>query len=75
MWAKPKDGHAQQDTTRQKVPDRRIGQIIKLKPEFRAKYKEVHAHVWPEVLKQIRHSNIRDCTSPSFFFFPNNAGC
>jgi L-rhamnose mutarotase len=25
------------------------------------KYKEVHAKVWPEVLKQIKDSNIEDC--------------
>jgi L-rhamnose mutarotase len=26
------------------------------------KYKEVHAAVWPEVLKQIKDCNIQDCT-------------
>jgi L-rhamnose mutarotase len=34
---------------------------VKLKPEFVDKYKEVHAKVWPEVLKQIKNSNIEDC--------------
>ncbi|KAI8957730.1 rhamnose mutarotase [Daldinia sp. FL1419] len=39
---------------------RRIAQIIKLKPEFIDKYKEVHAAVWPEVLQQIKDCNIED---------------
>lgn len=42
-------------------PVRRFGQIIKLKPEHVAKYKEIHAAVWPGVLEQIKASNIRDC--------------
>jgi L-rhamnose mutarotase len=41
-------------------PGRRIAQIIKLKPEFAEKYKEVHRAVWPEVLKQIEDCNIHD---------------
>ncbi|KAL2758471.1 hypothetical protein ACRALDRAFT_2026019 [Sodiomyces alcalophilus JCM 7366] len=45
---------------RQKNPGRRITQIVKLKPEFVDKYKEAHVHVWPEVLKQIKHCNIED---------------
>ena len=43
-------------------PGRRFAQIVKLKPEFLDKYKEVHAAVWPEVLKQIADCNIVDCT-------------
>ncbi|KAI6089391.1 rhamnose mutarotase [Hypoxylon rubiginosum] len=39
---------------------RRIAQIVKLKPEFLDKYKEVHAAVWPEVLQQIKVCNIED---------------
>ncbi|KAI1392234.1 rhamnose mutarotase [Hypoxylon trugodes] len=39
---------------------RRIAQIVKLKPEFVDKYKEVHDAVWPEVLQQIKDCNIRD---------------
>jgi hypothetical protein len=61
MWTKPKNGKVESASARQKIPGKRVGQIIKLKSEFRAKYKEIHAHVWPEVLKQIKHSNIRDC--------------
>lgn len=33
---------------------------MKLKPECYEKYKECHAKVWPEVLHQIRQSNIED---------------
>lgn len=47
-------------------PGRRFAQIVKLKPEYYNKYKEVHAAVWPEVLKQIKNCNIRECTFLSF---------
>ncbi|ORY67722.1 uncharacterized protein BCR38DRAFT_483330 [Pseudomassariella vexata] len=47
-------------SSRQRNPGRRIAQIVKLKPEFVDKYKECHAAVWPEVLKQIRECNIVD---------------
>jgi len=43
------------------VSGRRIAQIIKLKPEFVNKYKDVHRAVWPEVLKEIQDCNIQDC--------------
>ncbi|KAM9878114.1 hypothetical protein VDGL01_07812 [Verticillium dahliae] len=46
--------------SRQKNRGRRIAQIVKLKPEFLEEYKKVHAHVWPEVLKQIKQCNIED---------------
>lgn len=48
------------DSTRQPNPGRRVAQIVKLKPEYVAKYKACHAAVWPEVLKQIKACNIRD---------------
>jgi hypothetical protein len=38
---------------------------VKLKPECVEKYKECHAKVWPEVLKQIKDCNIEDCESVS----------
>lgn len=38
-----------------------MAQIVRLKPEAAARYKEVHASVWPEVKKQIKHCNIEDC--------------
>jgi len=46
--------------TKTKYKGRRFAQILKLKPEYYEKYKECHANVWPEVLKQIRQSNIED---------------
>lgn len=39
---------------------RRIGQIIRLKRSALAEYKAYHAAAWPEVLAQIRDSNIVD---------------
>ncbi|KAI0805083.1 DUF718-domain-containing protein [Xylaria sp. FL0064] len=53
-------GRPRQESLRQPVAGRRIAQIVKLKPEFVNKYKEVHAAVWPEVLRQIKVCNIRD---------------
>ena len=38
---------------------RRYGMVIGLKPEKIAEYKELHANVWPDVLKMIRECNIR----------------
>jgi hypothetical protein len=43
---------------------RRIGQWLYLRPECIDAYKKCHAAVWPEVLEQIKDSNIKDCTSP-----------
>jgi L-rhamnose mutarotase len=37
---------------------KRYGSVIGLKPEQMAEYKRVHAAVWPEVLAQIKASNI-----------------
>jgi hypothetical protein len=45
---------------------RRFAQIVKLKPEFVEKYKEVHQRVWPEVLKAIKEAGIEDCKLISF---------
>lgn len=36
---------------------------MKLKPDCVEEYKKCHAKVWPEVLKQIKDSNIEDCKS------------
>jgi L-rhamnose mutarotase len=38
----------------------RMGFAIRVKPEFMAEYKRVHADVWPEVLDRIRACNIRN---------------
>lgn len=40
---------------------RRVGQLVYLKPEHLEEYKKCHAAVWPEVLEQIKDSNIVDC--------------
>lgn len=37
---------------------KRYGFVLGLKPEAIAEYKKLHADVWPEVLAQIRASNI-----------------
>lgn len=52
---------ASKPTYRLKNQGRRVAQIVKLKPEFVEEYKKCHAKVWPEVLKQIKDSNIEDC--------------
>lgn len=39
---------------------KRYGLIIGLEPEKLEEYKRLHAAVWPEVLAQIRKSNIRN---------------
>ncbi|KAF3912474.1 hypothetical protein ABW20_dc0104626 [Dactylellina cionopaga] len=39
---------------------RRVGQWVYLKPEYIEEYKKCHAEVWPEVLEQIKDSNIHD---------------
>jgi L-rhamnose mutarotase len=38
----------------------RFGSVIKLKPEKIDVYKDLHAHVWPEVLKMIHQCNIQN---------------
>jgi L-rhamnose mutarotase len=38
----------------------RYGSVIKLKPEKLAEYKQLHANVWPDVLKMIEVCNIRN---------------
>jgi len=56
----PQTPSAASPTYRLKHQGRRIAQIVKLKPEYVDKYKECHARVWPEVLKQIKDCNIED---------------
>ena len=46
-------GCAQQKVTR-------YGSVIGLKPEKLEEYKELHANVWPDVLKKIKECNIRN---------------
>jgi len=39
---------------------RRFGQLINVKPDRIDEYERLHADPWPEVLDQIRRSNIRN---------------
>jgi len=39
---------------------RRIGSVIKIKPEKIEEYKRYHTSVWSEVLKKIKECNIRN---------------
>lgn len=39
---------------------KRIGQLIKLKPEAYEEYKHLHADVWQDVLDKIHEVNIRN---------------
>ncbi len=41
---------------------RRIGQVIRLRPERAEEYERLHAAVWPEVLARITASGIRNYT-------------
>jgi hypothetical protein len=51
---------------------RHVGQFLYLRPECIPEYKKCHAAVWPEVLEQIKDSNIEDCiaTFPFKTLFP-----
>ncbi|HWN33519.1 MAG TPA: L-rhamnose mutarotase [Pseudonocardia sp.] len=44
------------------TPPRRVGTVIRLRPEHERAYRELHAAVWPDVLAQITRSNIRNYT-------------
>ncbi|MCP5113766.1 MAG: L-rhamnose mutarotase [bacterium] len=39
---------------------KRLGMVLRLKPEAEEKYKQYHAAVWPEVLDMLRECNIRN---------------
>lgn len=39
---------------------KRVGQVIKVKPEFLEKYKALHADPWPEVNEMIKKCNIEN---------------
>lgn len=39
---------------------KRYGQVIKVRPEKKERYKELHAAVWPEVMKTITECNMRN---------------
>ena len=40
----------------------RHGSVIRLRPDKEQEYRRLHADVWPDVLRQIRDSNIRNYT-------------
>ena len=42
------------------APVKRFGSVIGLKPEKEQYYRELHANVWPTILKRLRESNIRN---------------
>lgn len=39
---------------------KRMGRIVKLRPEVEQKYREIHVAVWPEVVDLIRECGIRN---------------
>ncbi len=39
---------------------KRVGQVIRLRPEKLEEYKELHANCWPGVLKMIHDANLRN---------------
>ena len=39
---------------------KRVGQVIKVKPEYLEKYKALHANPWPEVNEMIKKCNIQN---------------
>jgi hypothetical protein len=53
--------HKMSTSTSTTPPVRRFGQYVRLRPSALKEYKEIHAAVWPDVLKQIQECNIRDC--------------
>ncbi|MDL2236306.1 L-rhamnose mutarotase [Christensenellaceae bacterium OttesenSCG-928-K19] len=41
---------------------KRYGQVIKVRPEKEAYYRDLHANAWPEVLDMIKECNIKNYT-------------
>lgn len=39
---------------------KRVASVIGLKREYQAEYEDLHRNVWPDVLRQIENSNIRN---------------
>ncbi|KFA73780.1 hypothetical protein S40288_03139 [Stachybotrys chartarum IBT 40288] len=76
MWqpssptSEPRSPRVAEPSTRLRNPGRRIGQIVRLKPECVEEYKACHAKVWPEVLKQIKDCSIEDYS----IFYDDNTG-
>ncbi len=49
-------------TSADRGPLQRFGQVITLDPESIARYKELHASVWPDVLAMIRSCHLTNYT-------------
>jgi len=69
LWANTSSSNPASPTTPQipsspslkmKYQGKRVAQIVKLKAGCVDEYKKCHAKVWPDVLKQIKASNIED---------------
>jgi L-rhamnose mutarotase len=41
---------------------KRVGQVIRLRPEKEAYYRELHANAWPDILDMIKACNIENYT-------------
>lgn len=39
---------------------KRYGSVIRLRPEQEATYRELHADVWPSILKRLQSSNVQN---------------
>lgn len=44
----------------EKLPIKRFGSVIGLKPEKEQYYRKLHANVWPDVIKTIKRANIQN---------------
>jgi L-rhamnose mutarotase len=44
----------------EKMPIKRFGSVIGLKPEKEQYYRELHANAWPDVIKAIKRANIQN---------------
>lgn len=58
--ARKRSAPAKRDADRKTEQVQRFGRVVGLNRETKDQYVILHAHVWPEVLKQIRDSNIRN---------------
>jgi len=43
-----------------KADVQRFGSVVELRPEKEQKYRELHADVWPDVVKAIKNANIQN---------------
>ena len=52
--------HDEKIGEQQQPAPRRFGSVIQLKPEMYRRYRELHDNVWPDVIKRMYDSNIRN---------------